>query len=261
MGNAFEGFSGHMLELTLFLFLGSLVCWELGRAVGRRRAAVDPTGWQSGTGVIEGAAFGLLGLILGFTFSGAAGRLDVRRQLVVEEANAVGTAYLRIDLVPESAQPALRDAFRRYLDTRIAAYAAVPDMQRAIAGLDAATALQGDIWKLAVEASRNDPGASRLLLPAINDMIDITTVRTTVAKTHAPAFFFMLISFLVLVSGLLAGYAMAASRNRNWLHGLAFAGMLTAVVYVVVDMDYPRLGFIRIDGYDQVLRDARIAMK
>ena len=56
-----------------------MLCWELGRSLGRRRAAADPQGWQAGTGVIDGAAFGLLGLILGFTFSGAATRLDTRR--------------------------------------------------------------------------------------------------------------------------------------------------------------------------------------
>ena len=120
----------HAMELAIALFFTTLLCWELGRRIGRRRAAADPEGWQAGTGVIDGAAFGLLGLILGFTFSGAAGRLDVRRHYVIDEANAVGTAYLRVDLLPDAAQPALRDAFRRYLDARLAAYAAAPDVPR-----------------------------------------------------------------------------------------------------------------------------------
>jgi hypothetical protein len=254
-------FTTYTLELSLGLFVCTLLCWELGRRFGRRRAAVDPKGWQAGTGVIDGAAFGLLGLILGFTFSGAAARLDVRRNFIVDEANAIGTAYLRLDLLPENTQPPLRDAFRRYLDARVAAYAAVPDMERATAELEKANGYQREIWQLAVEAGRSAEGAGRLLLPAINEMIDITTKRTTAAKTHAPVLFFVLIAFLVLASGLLAGYAMAASRERNWLHAVAFAGMLTAVVYVVADMDYPRLGFIRVDSFDAVLAEVRAAME
>jgi hypothetical protein len=260
MVQSLSAFTAHTLQLSIGLFLGTLLCWELGRRVGRRRAAVDPTGWQAGTGVIDGAAFGLLGLILGFTFSGAASRLDVRRHHIVDEANAIGTAYLRLDLLPESAQPPLRDAFRRYLDARLSAYDAVPDMERALAELERANGLQREVWHLAVEASGSAESAGRLLIPALNEMIDITTTRTTAAKTHAPVFFFMLISFLVLVSGLLAGYAMAASRQRNWLHAIAFAAMLTAVVYVVVDMDYPRVGLIRVDSFDEVLREVRASM-
>ena len=63
----------HAMELAVALFFTTLLCWELGRRIGRRRTAADPEGWQAGTGVIDGAAFGLLGLILGFTFAGAAG--------------------------------------------------------------------------------------------------------------------------------------------------------------------------------------------
>ena len=140
----------------------------------------------------------------------------------------------------ESEQPAaLRDKFREYLDARLAAYKAVPDMDL-----------------VARELAR----ATRLLLPAINEMIDITTTRTIAAKTHAPLLFFALIAFLVLASGLLAGYAMAASHKRNWVHALAFAAMLSAVVYVVADMDYPRLGFIRVDSFDSALVEVGASM-
>ena len=251
----------YSLELTAGLFVATLLCWEIGRRMGRRRAAEDPQGWQAGTSVIDGAAFGLLGLILGFTFSGSAARLDIRRHYVVDEVNAIGTAYLRLDLLPENLQPALRDAFRTYLDARIAAYAAFPDIEQVKRELARANALQGDVWRLAIDANRTSESTGRLLLPAINEMFDITTRRTIAAQTHVPSFFFALIGFLVLVSGLLAGYAMAASRERNWLHALAFAAMLTSVVYVVVDLDYPRAGLIRLDSFDSALVDLRATMK
>jgi hypothetical protein len=249
---------------TLFLFLLMLVCLELGRRVGRRRAERDPEGWQAGTGVIEGAMFGLLGLMLGFTFSAAMSRIETRRQQVVAEANAIGTAYLRIDLLPEREQSAIRDAFRQYTDARLSAYELVTkDFSAARAELDRAVVLQDEIWRATVRAAQESgtSSATRLLLPAVNEMIDITSVRTMAARTHNPPMFYMLIGCLLIVSSLLAGYAMSRSRERNWLHILGFAFVTTAVVYVIIDVDYPRIGFFRMDAADQSLYEVRAAMK
>lgn len=247
-----------------FLFLAMLVCLELGRRIGRRRAARDPEGWQAGTGVIEGAMFGLLGLMLGFTFSAAIGRVDMRREQIVAEANAIGTAYLRLDLLPERDQPALRDAFRAYTDARLRAYALVKeDFPAALAELDRANAMQGEIWQGVVAAARSaeTSAPSILLLPAVNEMIDITAVRMMAARTHNPPMFYGLIAFLLIVSSLLAGYAMSRSVERNWLHIVGFAVITTAVVYVIIDVDYPRVGLFRMDAADQALYEVRATMK
>ena len=248
---------------ALGLFFTMLVCLELGRRIGRNRARTDPEGWQAGTGVIEGAIFALLGLMLGFTFSAAIGRIDIRRQQVVDEANAIGTAYLRLDLLPENEQPAMRDLFRRYTDARLSVYATIHhDLAKALAELDRATALQGEVWRSTVRATkdRDSSAASRLLLPAVNEMIDITSVRTMAARTHNPVLFYVLIAFLLIISSLLAGYAMARSQERNWLHIVGFSLVTTAVVFVIIDIDYPRIGFFRIDAADQVLYETRAAM-
>jgi ABC-type glycerol-3-phosphate transport system permease component len=245
------------------LFFTMLVCLELGRRIGRYRADTDPEGWQAGTGVIEGAIFALLGLMLGFTFSAAIGRVDVRRQQIVAEANAIGTAYLRLDLLPDNEQAPMRDLFRRYTDARLSAYAKVrSDLTAAFEELGRATALQGEIWRATVRATkdRDTSAASRLLLPAVNELIDITAVRTTAARTHNPVLFYVLIAFLLIISSLLAGYAMARSNVRNWLHIIGFALVTTAVVFVIIDIDYPRIGFFRIDTADQVLYETRAAM-
>ena len=101
---------------------------------------------------MDGAVFALLGLLVAFTFSGAASRFDARRHLIVEETNAIGTAYLRLDLLPASAQPALRDLFRRYLDSRLEVYRKLPDLDAAKAELARSTQLQGEIWSQAVAA-------------------------------------------------------------------------------------------------------------
>jgi len=98
------------LIASLILFLCMLVAAEFGVRMGRIQAAKDPHGSQIGVGVIGGAVLSLLGLILAFTFSVSASRLEFRRQLVVQEANAIGTAYPRIDLLPAEDQPAIAEA-------------------------------------------------------------------------------------------------------------------------------------------------------
>src|SRR5262245_2395126 len=99
-----------------------LLLFEVGRRIGLRRRAKATEGAIAGSGVIEGAVFALFGLLVAFTFSGAAARFDTRRQLIVEETNAIGTAYLRLDLLPVAAQLTLRERFRQYLAARLEDY-------------------------------------------------------------------------------------------------------------------------------------------
>jgi len=113
--------------MTLFLLAAVIACIELGRRIRIRRNQKDEA--PSGLSTIDGAVFGLMGLLLAFTFSGAESRFDTRRQLIVQESNAIGTAYLRVDLLPATAQPQLREDFRSYTDSRIALYHAISNNQ------------------------------------------------------------------------------------------------------------------------------------
>lgn len=252
-------------SIAFGLFLGMLLFLDIGRRIGARRRAQDPKSAGAGTGAVDGAVFALLGLLVAFTFSGAATRFDTRRALIVEEANAIGTAYLRLDLVPASAQPALRDLFRRYVDSRLEAYRKLPDLDAAKAELAQSAKLQADIWNQAVAAGRLEgapPAATMLLLPALNQMIDITATRTMAGQIHPPMVIFLMLFGLALASALLAGYGMVAGgKSRDWLHMLAFATVLALVIYVIIDIEYPRLGLIRVDTFDQVLVEVRASMK
>lgn len=253
------------LLIALVLFAGMLLLQDIGRRIGARRRAQDAVGAGAGTGAVEGAVFALLGLLVAFTFSGAASRFDARRALVVEEANAIGTAYLRLELLPANAQPALRDLFRRYVDSRLEIYRklSAADLDAAKAELDRSIRLQEAIWSQAVIAGQLEgapPAAPMLLLPALNQMFDITTTRTMALKMHPPTVVFVMLLGLALASALLAGYAMGGGKTREWLHMLAFAAVVAITVYVILDVEYPRLGLIRIDGFDQVLVDVRASM-
>jgi hypothetical protein len=250
--------------ITMGLFFSMLLLLDIGRRVGVRRLANDPEGARTGTGTVDGAVFALLGLLIAFTFSGAASRFDARRALIVEEANNIGTAYLRLDLLPASAQPALRDSFRRYVESRLEVYRKLPDLEAVKVELARSTQLQGDIWSQAVAAGRLEgapPAATILLLPALNQMIDITTTRTMATQMHPPVVIFVLLFGLALASALLAGYGMAGGKSRNWIHRLGFAAVMAVATNVILDIEYPRLGLIRVDAFDQVLVDVRDSMQ
>ena len=249
--------------LALGLFVGMVLLLELGRRIGVRRIANDPEGAQAGTGAVDGAVFALLGLLIAFTFSGAATRFDERRNLIVQETNDIGTAYLRLDLLPASAQPALRDLFRRYLDSRLEVYRKLPDIEAARSELVRSNQLQGEIWSQAVAAGRMSeapPAANMLLLPALNQMIDITTTRTMAAQVHPPMVIFVLLFGLALVAALLAGYGMAGGKTRSWIHMIGFAATMALAVNIIIDIEYPRLGLIRVDAFDQALVELRASM-
>jgi hypothetical protein len=245
------------------LFLGMVLLLETGRGIGSRRLTRDPEGAREGLGVVEGAVFSLLGLLIAFTFSGAATRFEGRRHLIVEEANNIGTAWQRIDLLPATAQPALRELFRRYLDSRLDSYRKVQDPSAAAAELARSLQLQGAIWTNTVAAC-HEAGSSPLhamLLSALNPMFDVTTTRTEAMKNHPPLIIFVMIGVLSLVASLLAGYGMAGGKSRSSIHYLGFAAITALIIYVIVDIEYPRFGWIRVDAADRVLIELRESMK
>ncbi len=244
------------------LLIGILLCMEIGRRIGKSRRAGDPHIDEKGISAIEGAVFALLGLLLAFTFSGAASRFDHRRELITQEANAIGTAWLRIDLLPSAAQAPLRRLYRDYVESRLAIYKEGVETEAGKAAYQRSVALQGEIWKQTSAAAYQAPApaVANLALPPVNDMIDITTTRFVARQTHPPDAIYYLLFVLGLAAAMLAGDGMSASKHRQWLHRLGFALVISATVYVTMDMEYPRLGLIRIDAADQLLVDLQHSM-
>ena len=249
--------------LVLGLFAGMLLMLALGQRLGRRSLAQEADIVRSRLTGVETAIFGLMGLMIAFTFSGAAGRYELRRQLIVEEANAIGTAYLRLDLLPVASQPALRDQFRRYVTARIAAYRVLPDIEASNVQAAIVTTLQKEIWTGVLAALKEaPPQATIVVIPALNQMIDITTTRAIAAHTHTPILIFSVLLILGLVCSMLAGYVLAYTNTGNVrLHVVAFAVVVTLTIYLIFDLDYPRFGIIQLDFADQGLIDLLAGMK
>jgi len=244
--------------MLIGLFIAVLLALELGRLIGRRRMRADPQWDGRGVGALESTVLALLGLLLAFSFSGAWSRYDARRELILRESNAIGTAWLRLDLLTGTSREALRTEFRHYVDLRLEA----TRRSDTKVGEEVATAQQG-IWAKAVGASQvaSDARVAQVLLPALNDMFDLASARYLAVQTHPPTVVFLALFVIMLLAALLAGYGMGGGRRRHWLPVACFVGSLVLAIYVTIDLEYPRRGLVRVDRYDQLLVDLRAGMK
>lgn len=245
------------------LFFAMLAVLKLGYRMGMKRIEVETEHERVGLVSVETAIFGLLGLVLAFTYSGASQRFEQRRALTIQEANAVGSAWLTMDLIPAPAQPALRDKFRRYGRAHSDAYHLLPDLEAFDRKLAEAQALQLEIWKDSVAALRDSsPAANQLTLAALSDLMNTTAIRQSLVRTHTPGPIVATLVALALFCSLLAGYGLAGSKSMaRYLHMLGFAIVVTGTVYIVLDYDNPRYGFIRIDYADAALDEVVKALK
>jgi hypothetical protein len=252
------------LFFCLLLLAGMLVLLEVGRRFGVRRRPKESEGERGGLGTVEGAVFALFGLMIAFTFSGAASRFNEKRMLIAEEVNCIETAYLRLHLLSHSAQPALQQLFRRYIDSRIETYRRLPNMAAAEMEMAESKKIQEEVWNQAVAATvlpDSNPSSGLLLLSAINNMIDIATTRTMALQIHPPRIIYALLFGLGLICSLLAGFRMSSGQHRSWLHILGFAVLTVTIVYVMLDVEYPRAGLIRLESADQLLVNLRAHME
>jgi len=251
-----------VVAIPLLLFFGVLMFIDIGYRIGKRALPRSPGTSDQTTVTVDAAVYGLLGLTLAFTFGGASDRLAVRRAQIVQEANAIGTAYLRVDLLPDSSQLPIRGLFRDYLEARIDVYDKFLDRAASKAALDRAGELQRKIWSASVAAARNAPDttASLLVIPALNDMFDIATTRTMAAFIHAPSIILALLVMLSLLAAVLAGSEMASQPQRNGLQMVLFALAISCTVYVVLDLEFPRAGLINLSSMDQVIMQLRQTM-
>ena len=247
------------LALALVLFGVLFAFVQLGRRVGASR---EQSGPSRGAVAVEGAIFALMGLLIAFTFAAAQGRLDMRRKLLIDEANAIGAAYLRVDLLPAAAQPELRSDFRAYVDERIAYYKQFWQGRADDADRARVVALGQQIWRhttAAVEASR-DPRVPSMLIPSVNEMIGLERARVAARHIHAPVAIFALLIVLAFACAVFAGIGMGRRSIESRLYPLAFATLLTITVMVIIDIEFPRGGFIRIDALDSLLVEVRAGM-
>jgi hypothetical protein len=244
-----------VFSLVLLAFL--LLCVPVGRWLGPRLGKPDGDSAAS----MNGAVFALLGLMLAFTFSGAMSRFEARRGLMLEETNAVGTAYLRIDLLPAENRPALRELFRQYVQARLDTCVDVGS-PASLAAYARSLALQGEIWTEALVAIRASGNAAVLsqVTGALNAMFDMATRQAAVVYSHPPPVIYLALFLMACIAALLVGAGLAG-KPVPWLQVITFVLTLVITVYIILDLEYPRLGLIRVDAADEMLHSVLRSMK
>ncbi|HEV8217978.1 MAG TPA: hypothetical protein VGP95_19135 [Gemmatimonadaceae bacterium] len=248
---------------AVLLFAGMLAFQEIGWRYGRRAGIAAEQKKREGSGLMDNAVFGLLGLLIGFTFNGATSRFDHRRELVGKAVNSIGTAWQRIDALPPSMQDSVRVPFRRYVDALIAAYSSPVVPADLLRESPEAARAQAETWTQAVKAcvTKEGDAARMLLLPGLNDMFGAVEEERFARRIHPPVAIFVILGLTALAAALLAGFAIAGGEQRDWIHRLGVATVISLAVYVILEMEFPRLGLIRVRSADQALIDLRATMK
>jgi hypothetical protein len=230
----------------------------LGAALGRYlRRHTDVL--REPIGVLQAALLGLVGLILAFGLSLAVGRYEARRAAVVAEANAIGTTYLRAQLIAEPGRSESLDLLRRYTDLSLRLSHEVPNSASMMRTTAQQSILQRRLWRLAGQAIGAAPTASapRLYVDTLNDMIDQETVRVAALNNRVPgAVLGLEVIGAAVVVGLLALYL--AVLGRGLLAAIVAAGLVTLLLLVTFDLDRPTRGLIKVP--DTPLESLRASM-
>ena len=241
-------FSSVSIAVSLFALM--ILCNEIGFRMGRYVQEHTDAEIKTLTGSIQASILGLLALLLGFTFSMAMQRYDGRSMAVIEEANDIGTALLRVQLLPGEYQAQTYQLMTEYLTLRvevgridITRYSERQQHNQQIAEL------QHQLWSVGIAATNADPRAvtTGAFTKSLNDMIDIQGTRNALLQMHVPEAV-MLLLFLVFISaGGIIGYSAGLSGKRILAPVVLVSLLITLIVFIIIDLDRPKRGLIMVD--------------
>ncbi len=211
-----------------------------------------------GIGPTEGSLLGLTALLLSFTFGMASTKYELRRQHLVTETNEIETTILRCDMYPDSIRNQLRADLKNYLETRISYYDVGDDEDLISRSLVQSDSISKIIWNRVAQLSHDQLfwTATDQMVPSLNAMIDIVTTREAGRKAMVPHLILVILSILILVSAFLSGYG-SKNLERNKVLVVAFAVITTLALYLVIDLDRPRQGFVNLNSAEQLLVNLR----
>lgn len=244
---------GEFVIIVILVMLAIEAGYRVGRA--RRRRFPDEAG--DSTGAVVAASLALLGFILAFTFGLAASRFDARRQMVVEEANAIGTTYLRAGLLPDRRGEAIRRLLVEYVDVRLE----VPRTGDVELALRRSVELHDALWREAEAAglARPDSIGVGLFITALNETIDTHSKRVLIGvRSRLPGALWAALYLVTFVSMAGVGYQAAFANSRRTLVTFLLVLNFSAITALVSDLDRPKDGFLRVD--QQAMTELRRTM-
>lgn len=235
--------------IVVILFALILLANEAGYRLGHYYQSKTDVDVKAQTNTIQAGTLGLLALILGFTFNMALQRYNNRSQAVIHEANAIGTALLRTQLLPAPYDSITHAQLQEYINLRLQVsntdFAMVSEQQR----LDDATKKkQHDIWINAIRAARIDPRTvtTGYFVSALNSMIDAHGEYNALLQLHVPEVILFLLFVVFIMSGALMGYGSGLGKKRTSIPALMLTFLICLVVFIIIDLDRPKRGIIRV---------------
>jgi membrane protein YdbS with pleckstrin-like domain len=222
-----------------------LVVFEVGYRVGRWRQERTPDEKEGPTGMLVGSLLALMAFLLAVTMGMASDRFDTRRGLVLEEANAIGTTYLRAGCLPQPYGADSQDLLREYVPLRIN----VADLEQREANFARSTEIHAELWAMAEELARRTPDSVvlGLYIDTLNQTIDLHATRATaIVYARVPETVVLLLVIGAALTMGMVGYNAGLSRRRSFLGAAVLVVVLAAVLTLVVDLDRPRDGFLQV---------------
>lgn len=247
--------------IAILLFTTLVISFWIGIKVRSYKEKKGRVSKDKSIGALEGSLLGLLALLLSFTFSMSSSRHERRVQVIVEEANDIGTAVLRADLYPDSIRNEFRKDFKAYLESRILFYTAKTDLETINKSLKESAKLQASLWKRATDLGRDKENLHRTaqMIPALNAMFDIVTTRTAATLDKVPDVILYLLFLICITSAFMVGYS--GGSKPDWVIVVGFSLMISMTVYLIIDLDRPRKGMIKMDQQNENIVQLREMFK
>ena len=233
--------------VVLIVGLLLLVFAEVGFRSGLRLFVAKDEARKGQIGGIQGAVLGMLALLLGFTFSMAVSRYENRRDLVLQEANSIGTTYLRASFLPDAHKTAVEAKLRRYVDVRLDFYSAGIDATKITAAETETATLQRELWAHTVAVAKEAPTPiTATFINTLNDTIDLDATRLNALRARVPVAVWMLVLVVAAASCYASGYSAGASGARTSFSNVMLPLLIAVVVTLISDFDRPRQGMVGI---------------
>jgi hypothetical protein len=254
------GFFGLPEWLMILLFVGVMVAaCETGYWLGLRSRAGERT--KALVPIVAASILAIMGLLLGFTMSMSVSRYDGRRRLVVEEANAIETAYLRAQALPPPESAELQELIRQYAGVRLSVSLGASDPQKLQQGREEAARLQKQMWSSAAALARKDPQSVPvgLLMESLNNVLGVENSRWISFVAHVPEGVLFVNALMGLVSALLVGYDFGISGHRDPLSESLLIFSIAMLLAVIIELDRPHSGVIRVSQQPLIDLQQRLA--
>lgn len=236
--------------IVVVLFAAMIVFNEVGYRTGRFVQSRTDDEVKSLTGSIQASILGLLALLLGFTFSMSMQRYDNRSMALIDEANALGTAVLRIELLPEEFRPETRALFKEYIQLRadVGQVDLTKTQERKAYSLQI-SALQDKLWALAIAATDADPRpvTTGAFVKSLNDVIDSQGKRNALLQMQVPEVVLLLLFVVFISSGGIMGYSAGLSGKRMFMPIVLVSLLIILIVFIIIDLDRPKRGLIQVN--------------